>query len=103
MKNPKAFFSIEESPEICSITNIKHHNYIKLGLYIISECDILIKELGHSNIKKRTITRLTRLAIYNAEILLKCFFIINNDFKDGKGYNSQAFIKSLISKNLNII
>ena len=25
------------------------------------------------------------------------FFIINNNFKDGKGYNSQAFIKSLIN------
>ena len=32
LKNPKAFFSIEESPNICSITNIKHHKYINLGL-----------------------------------------------------------------------
>lgn len=28
MKNPKAYFSTEESPEISSITNIKHHKYI---------------------------------------------------------------------------
>jgi hypothetical protein len=102
------FSSKDENAQICKIKNLKKNKYIKLGLYIISSCIPLIQELAKYNIKKKSITSITKLAIYkiikdrqyNAYDFLEQFFKTNENYEEDKEYSSQEFIITLIN-NIN--
>ncbi len=99
--------SNEEKVKICNV-KLKKNKYLGTGLHIISSCEALAKELGNCNIKKKTITSVTKLAIYkilvNSEYdaydFMNIFFKTNENYKEDKEYSSQKFILTLID-NIN--